>query len=930
MRSSNWRKIVAGWVATMLAVGIVPTGSIYAQEEEQKKSTIGVNASDLNVNVDFYDYNIREYKGKKLDENTKVALNAYEKELFVTEESGITESQLFLFGGKRSESEGEHNVWTGNRKAQYQGIVKDSLTKDGVFDPKGDISFNDKNGIYGVNMFPQEGDDTLEKAGVVEAYYNTDFKFKDVDGTYVFDSKNQAAYNLTKDADGNGHITMDHENPGPQFSTGTGSDGNRYGFFPFNEATDDSTHTALSEQRHHMFGMKMQLEFFMPEDGKVGTKSDPDAENDMIFQFSGDDDVWVFVDGHLVLDLGGIHDTVSGTINFASGEVEYQKPTTKGENTTVKNIYKSYDIKRDAYSEHNLTMFYMERGEFDSNCKITFNIPTLVTNEDISITKKAENVPSDRKEKYEFKLLYGDTEDELDQIYTGVYRVYDGANKLIGTRNAIDGVIRLAADETAVISKRAIKMGQYYKVEEIQRSSQYQTTWLTTGQVKDNANSGEGTETEVLVRNEENPSGSHIEFTNTYVNTANLMLKKMVEQNKDVTDGFHFIVTIGDEQYTVDLKNGEAKFFQDIPVGTRYSITEVVTKGGIYVTPSAIIDGEAAQVSGEESQYTVTGTIDENVLDGTVMEVIYVNHILEATNTPEVTITPEPTLVTTTPESTITPKPTEPAQVTATPIVVKTPEVTATITVSSTPGQTTRPVSTKTPGKPPVKYTPVPSQGNVTATPEATEIPEATVTPEVTVLPEETVVVSSPVVTKLPEETAQIPNQPVSTELPKKTEQPADTSAPKPSAVVVKTPGVADAASSDTIVVTDAPVQNITQPSVVPNAPVQSLENEVVLKATIVPTSKEAQDDKTSIKSTTKPKKKVTSTKKPIATEIPDNDKGMILVPKRIPSELPQTGEIGTKTRTEKNAYWLGILPVGIVAGATGFYIRKKKKEKKA
>lgn len=927
MRSSNLKKFVAGGVATILAVGIVPTGSIYAQEEQGKKSNVGADISNLNVNVDFYDYNIREYKGQTLDDDTKVALNAYQKELFVTEGSGITESQLFLFGGNRPESQGAHNVWTGSRKAQYQGIVKDSLTKEG------NISFNDKNGIYGVNIFPQKGDDTLEKAGVVETYYNTDFKFKDEDGTYVFDSKEQAAYGLTKDASGNGHIKMDHENPGPLFSTGTGSDGNRRGFFPFNEATDDSTHTALSEQRHHMFGMKMQLDFFMPEHGKVGTKSDPDAENDMIFRFSGDDDVWVFVDGHLVLDLGGIHDTVSGTINFASGDVAYQKPTTKGVETSVKNIYESYDIDQSAYSEHNLTMFYLERGEYDSNCKITFNIPTLVTNEDISITKKTENVPDDqRMERYEFKLLYGDADDELDQTYTGVYRVYDGSQNFIGIRNATDGVIRLAADETAVISKRAIKMGQYYKVEEINRSSKYQTAWLTTGQVKGNANSGKGTETGVLVRNAENPSGSHIAFTNTYVNTANLMLKKMVEQNKDVTDGFHFIVKIGDKQHTVDLKNGESKFFEDIPVGTRYSITEVVTKGGIYVTPSAIIDGEATQVCGEEAQYTVTGMIEENVLDGTVTEVLYVNRILEATSTPELTTTPEPTLVTTTPENTITPEPTETTKVTTTP--------TTTITVSSTPGQTNRPKVTRTPGIPNVKYTPVPSPGNVTATPEATEMPKETTTPEVTMLPKETVVVSSPVVTELPEETPQIPNQPVPTELPKKTEQPAGTSAPKPSAVVVKTPAVADAPSGDTIVVTeapadntivsDAPVQNIPQSTVIPNAPVQILEDNVVLKATVVPTIKKPQEVDASIKATTKPKKKVSATKKLVATEIPDNDKDMVLVPKRIPSELPQTGEVGARTNTEKKAYWLGVLPVGIVAGVTGFYIRRKKKNKKA
>ena len=344
MKKFGWSKLLAGCLTAVMTVSLMPADKIFAEGKEENENQTEavssvVDASSLNVDVDFYDYNIKEYKGKTVDEDTRIALNAYQKEL--VSGSSISADQLFLFGGDRTKDQtGSHNVWTGYARAQYQGIVKDTL------DANGDLVFNEDAGIYSVNIFPQEGDTTLEDVGVVETYYNTNFQFLYEDGTYQYDSAKHASYGLTKGADGNGVLQTDLTNPGPYFSKGTGTYSNHYGFFPLNDATGDN-YQASPDNRHHMFGMKMELAFFMPEDGKVENEEGSDEKRDMVFQFSGDDDVWVFVDGHLALDLGGIHDTVDGEINFATGKVTYEKYTSGGIKTSVTNIYDAYDIDQE-------------------------------------------------------------------------------------------------------------------------------------------------------------------------------------------------------------------------------------------------------------------------------------------------------------------------------------------------------------------------------------------------------------------------------------------------------------------------------------------------------------------------------------------------------------------------------------------------------
>lgn len=113
-----------------------------------------------------------------------------------------------------------------------------------------------------------------------------------------------------------------------------------------------------------LFGMSVDIEFYLPND--VGTGGNRDLYgNDMTFEFSGDDDVWVFVDGKLVLDLGGIHSMESGTVDFSTGDV-----TING----ARNSELSNTLKTIKAGEHVLTLYYLERGSSMSNCAIYFNL----------------------------------------------------------------------------------------------------------------------------------------------------------------------------------------------------------------------------------------------------------------------------------------------------------------------------------------------------------------------------------------------------------------------------------------------------------------------------------------------------------------------------------------------------------------------------
>lgn len=170
-----------------------------------------------------------------------------------------------------------------------------------------------------------------------------------------------------------------------------------YGFFPFNQTVS----TVGASQYNYGFGAKLQFDFTLTEDGKVVVGKDDsgnDIEVPIKFFFSGDDDVWVYIDGKLVLDVGGAHGKASGLLEFgkdntvtpyvsSNKNTDTSDPmvyTTDAQNKTVyfnqtpitftKTTKQAIQLNSEL-TTHTLTMFYMERGMWDSNMAVAFNFP---------------------------------------------------------------------------------------------------------------------------------------------------------------------------------------------------------------------------------------------------------------------------------------------------------------------------------------------------------------------------------------------------------------------------------------------------------------------------------------------------------------------------------------------------------------------------
>lgn len=243
-----------------------------------------------------------------------------------------------------------------------------------------------------------------------KAVYN-DVKglFQLKDGYYVYDSYgsdgnygNYAVYNPTT----NSFNVYDKAG----VYKGDVSDANLGQFFPFDSADKvfDEKGNSLSPKQiidgstslNHHFGMSMTTEFVQPAGGKTTDN------NDMVFEFSGDDDVWVYIDGVLVGDLGGIHEKATLDINFATGEVKVghidgaNGAEKEIEKTNIKAKFKaagadtsnfSGNTFRDS-SKHTLSFFYLERGAGASNMKLKFNLTTLPSSEVAKVDQNGEAV----------------------------------------------------------------------------------------------------------------------------------------------------------------------------------------------------------------------------------------------------------------------------------------------------------------------------------------------------------------------------------------------------------------------------------------------------------------------------------------------------------------------------------------------------------
>lgn len=149
------------------------------------------------------------------------------------------------------------------------------------------------------------------------------------------------------------------------------ADGN---YFPLNSLSESGNACRLN----YGFGQKLQFTFRLTQEGTVTTTNNEEVPIE--FNFSGDDDVWVFIDDQLVLDVGGGHDVVSGRINFQDRTAWVSKVKNQSGGGFMNNKTTDFpaSLKKDSNfykKEHTLTMFYMERGLWESNMKVTFNFP---------------------------------------------------------------------------------------------------------------------------------------------------------------------------------------------------------------------------------------------------------------------------------------------------------------------------------------------------------------------------------------------------------------------------------------------------------------------------------------------------------------------------------------------------------------------------
>ena len=331
----------------------------------------------------------------------------------------------FMSGG----NEAGYNRYVQDGRGAYAGIVKPLLTNDYPTMADGNESLD--------YLFGGASDNAVTN-------YTPDggLLTPDGQGNYSFDAASKYA-------------KYDHNSNRFELTNQTQS-GNRDPLFtPFGNDSDDNRYS---------FGMNLGADFYMPKDGKVNNQN-------MVFDFTGDDDVWVFIDDVLVLDLGGIHQALGGSIDFAADKIKYDKVQSHGDTpaATITEAFRKAGKKWDskAYTTHHLSFFYLERGDGGSNCKISFNLP-VKPSKAIDIEKETLGT-IDANKQFQFQLFVDGSKDP----YQGEYSVYNAHTNQVVNPDAStenNGVIKLAGGQFARVQADNFTDDTKYTVRELNSS----------------------------------------------------------------------------------------------------------------------------------------------------------------------------------------------------------------------------------------------------------------------------------------------------------------------------------------------------------------------------------------------------------------------------------------------------------------------------
>ena len=411
-----------------------------------------------------------------------------------------------------------------------------------------------------------------------EVYPGANHLFKkDADGYYEYDStKNFAQFNTeTK------NFTV-YKVPGSSTDPIDLQQGSKHGsFFPFNTLGDhkywDIPQISEKSPDFH-FGMTMSAKFIQPKDGKIN-------DNNMVFEFSGDDDVWVYIDGVLVLDIGGIHNAVSGSINFADGKVTFGN-----NNTDLKTLFKNANREGDFvsgksifkdYTAHTINFYYLERGKGDSNCKLKFNLPT-VPKKSVTVEKQLSNTDKEKYANVEFKFQLLFQDDKGEYVPSNTAGTLSDDSKVEFNREEINGVFydnvfTLKPGQKAIFS--GLEENKNYKVQELGVSKDRYDRVLINGEETTNENGN--------VISKEATVGSRpvVVVTNVLASVAELDLKKVNKDQKALSGAqFTLVNSKTKESQSAISADGTGRVnFTRLGLGT-YTLTEDLAPNGYEVS----------------------------------------------------------------------------------------------------------------------------------------------------------------------------------------------------------------------------------------------------------------------------------------------------------------------------------------------------------
>ena len=534
-----------------------------------------------------------------------------------------------------------------------QGLVGDKLVDGKMVDPMNSSVVLPY--FSGEAIHPYKNGSEIDNNKNLSEYYNgLQFPFKqtkDKNGviTYSYDSGKDYAvyYNFEKNCfyESPEHIKNETTNDGTAPEDG---------FYPLNKPGDPRKAVNMG------FGTEFTIPFTLSKDGKINGK-------DITFNFTGDDDVWVFIDDYLVLDMGGAHRMARGTIDFAQKNVTVERAFTPDKSTTAawkdgatranqtstERLKTFADIKTDnekTFADimandskvHTLKMFYMERGMFDSNMSVSFNfspIPSgLTLSKDVDTKPVNDGLKSVVETKDNFDFTVTDTDPRIEYNYE---KDYNGTG--IESETTKDGVVKGLADNvyaknfeyTEADSKgnKGLQIGTDFTITE-KENSNYSTKWFVTDiSTLATKKSGSGRISTFKL----GEAGSDVTKVNYNVNFVNTPKVGTVNITKawdgDVPDTlknteFPFKVEVdldgeADEygyspyplEYTVDGKDfytTEADGSFKLKYGQKAAFEGIPTGAKVKVTETKTTDGKSWVVSGQEFKESAAVTDGSN------------------------------------------------------------------------------------------------------------------------------------------------------------------------------------------------------------------------------------------------------------------------------------------------------------------------------